>query len=79
VYENREWVWGYRETDHLGGHDPYSAGKAMAELAIAAYRRSYFEATHGGHPSRWHLRARVTSLAAAILPPTACCPTACAR
>ncbi len=42
VYENREWVWGYRETDHLGGHDPYSASKAMAELAIAAYRRSFF-------------------------------------
>lgn len=41
VYENREWVWGYRETDHLGGHDPYSASKAMAELAIAAYRRSF--------------------------------------
>lgn len=42
VYENREWVWGYRETDHLGGHDPYSASKAMAELAIAAFRRSFF-------------------------------------
>jgi CDP-glucose 4,6-dehydratase len=42
VYENREWVWGYRENDRLGGHDPYSASKAMAELAIAAYRRSYF-------------------------------------
>lgn len=42
VYENREWVWGYRETDHLGGHDPYSASKAMAELAIASYRRSFF-------------------------------------
>ena len=36
VYENQEWLWGYRETDQLGGHDPYSAGKAMAELAIAA-------------------------------------------
>ena len=46
VYENREWVWGYRETDHLGGHDPYSASKAMAELAIAAYRRSFF--AYGG-------------------------------
>lgn len=42
VYENQEWLWGYRETDPLGGHDPYSAGKAMAELAIAAYRSTYF-------------------------------------
>lgn len=37
-YRNQEWVWGYRETDALGGHDPYSASKAGAELAIAAYR-----------------------------------------
>jgi CDP-glucose 4,6-dehydratase len=42
VYENQEWLWGYRESDTLGGHDPYSAGKAMAELAIAAYRATYF-------------------------------------
>jgi len=41
-YENLEWVWGYRETDPLGGHDPYSASKAAAEIAFAAYRRSYF-------------------------------------
>jgi CDP-glucose 4,6-dehydratase len=41
-YENREWIWGYRENDRLGGHDPYSASKAMAELAIASYRRSFF-------------------------------------
>ena len=42
VYENQEWMWGYREIDSLGGHDPYSASKAMAELAIASYRRSFF-------------------------------------
>ncbi len=42
VYENMEWLWGYRESDRLGGHDPYSASKAMAELAIAAYRHSFF-------------------------------------
>ncbi|MEZ4515518.1 MAG: CDP-glucose 4,6-dehydratase [Chloroflexota bacterium] len=42
VYENQEWIWGYRESDQLGGHDPYSASKAMAELAIAAYRSTYF-------------------------------------
>jgi CDP-glucose 4,6-dehydratase len=43
VYENHEWVWGYRENDRLGGHDPYSASKAMAELAIASYRQSFSE------------------------------------
>lgn len=41
-YENQEWVWGYRENDLLGGHDPYSASKACAEVAISAYRRSFF-------------------------------------
>jgi CDP-glucose 4,6-dehydratase len=39
-YENREWPWAYRETDPLGGHDPYSSSKACAELVAAAYRRS---------------------------------------
>jgi CDP-glucose 4,6-dehydratase len=42
-YENREWVWGYRETDRLGGHDPYSSSKACSEIISSAYRRSYFE------------------------------------
>jgi len=41
-YENREWVWGYREEDPMGGHDPYSASKGCAELAFSAYRRSFF-------------------------------------
>jgi CDP-glucose 4,6-dehydratase len=41
-YENREWVWGYRENDPVGGYDPYSASKGAAELVSAAYRRSYF-------------------------------------
>lgn len=41
-YENQEWIWGYRESDALGGHDPYSTSKAMAELAVASYRRSFF-------------------------------------
>jgi CDP-glucose 4,6-dehydratase len=44
-YENREWHWGYRETDRLGGHDPYSSSKAGAELVTAAYRSSFFSAT----------------------------------
>lgn len=41
-YENREWDWGYRESDHLGGHDPYSNSKGCAELVTAAYRNSFF-------------------------------------
>ena len=41
-YENREWEWGYRENDPLGGYDPYSNSKACAELVTAAYRNSYF-------------------------------------
>ena len=42
-YENREWVWPYRETDPMGGYDPYSSSKGAAELVVAAYRRSYFQ------------------------------------
>lgn len=42
-YENREWCWGYRENDPLGGQDPYSASKAMAELVTACYRDSFFK------------------------------------
>lgn len=41
-YENVEWVWGYRETDRLGGPDPYSASKGAAELAIRSYVKSFF-------------------------------------
>lgn len=43
-YENREWTWPYRETDALGGHDPYSASKAGAELVTASWRRSFLAA-----------------------------------
>jgi len=43
-YENREWVWGYREDDALGGADPYSSSKACSELVTAAYRRSFLAA-----------------------------------
>lgn len=42
-YENREWPWGYRENEAMGGHDPYSSSKGCAELVAAAYRRSFFE------------------------------------
>ncbi|TCP59806.1 CDP-glucose 4,6-dehydratase [Rhodovulum bhavnagarense] len=41
VYENREWVHGYRETDRLGGHDPYSASKAACELVAESWRKSF--------------------------------------
>jgi CDP-glucose 4,6-dehydratase len=41
-YRNNEWEWGYRETDALGGHDPYSASKAAEELVVSCYRDSYF-------------------------------------
>jgi len=41
-YENREWLWGYRECDPLGGYDPYSASKAAAEMVTASWRQSYF-------------------------------------
>ena len=47
-YENREWLYGYREEDPLGGYDPYSASKAAAEVAISSYRRSFFQ----GYPVR---------------------------
>ncbi len=43
-YENQEWVWAYRETDRLGGHDPYSNSKACAELVVSSYRNSFFPA-----------------------------------
>lgn len=46
-YENREWVWPYREADPMGGYDPYSSSKGAAELVAAAYRRSYFSQTPG--------------------------------
>jgi CDP-glucose 4,6-dehydratase len=42
-YENRDWEWAYRESDRLGGHDPYSASKACAELVVASYRGSFFD------------------------------------
>lgn len=49
AYLNKEWVWGYRETDQLGGHDPYSGSKAAAELALASYIDSFFPP---GSPTR---------------------------
>jgi len=45
-YENREWAWGYRENESMGGHDPYSNSKGCAELVTSAYRNSYFHPEH---------------------------------
>lgn len=47
-YENREWVWGYRENDPLGGYDPYSASKGCAEIVTASYRNSFFNINEYG-------------------------------
>ncbi len=44
-YENREWPWGYRENEPMGGFDPYSSSKGCAELVTSAYRRSFFESS----------------------------------
>ncbi|GMV19597.1 MAG: CDP-glucose 4,6-dehydratase [Polyangiaceae bacterium] len=55
AYENIEQIWGYRETDRLGGDDPYSASKGCAELAIKTYARSYF--SKDGTPSVASTRA----------------------
>jgi CDP-glucose 4,6-dehydratase len=48
-YENREWAWGYRENEAMGGYDPYSSSKGCAELVTAAYRNSYF------HPEKYQM------------------------
>ncbi|HEY1854805.1 MAG TPA: CDP-glucose 4,6-dehydratase [Solirubrobacterales bacterium] len=46
-YENREWDWGYRENEPMGGHDPYSSSKGASELVTSAYRRSFFDDPDG--------------------------------
>jgi CDP-glucose 4,6-dehydratase len=49
-YENKEWVWGYRENEPMGGFDPYSSSKGCAELVTAAYRNSFFNSSkHSEH------------------------------
>ena len=49
-YENKEWVWGYRENEPMGGFDPYSSSKGCAELVTAAYRNSFFNTSkHNEH------------------------------
>ncbi|MEM6415049.1 MAG: CDP-glucose 4,6-dehydratase [Pseudomonadota bacterium] len=52
-YENKEWVWGYRESDQIGGHDPYSASKGVSELITTSMRRSFFKPyVADGHDGR---------------------------
>ena len=52
-YENREQIWGYRESDALGGHDPYSSSKGAAEIAAQSMQRSFFQpSVPNGHPAR---------------------------
>jgi CDP-glucose 4,6-dehydratase len=49
-YENKEWVWGYRENEPMGGHDPYSNSKGCSELVVSSYRSSYFNpSTYENH------------------------------
>ena len=45
VYHNNEWIYPYRETDSLGGYDPYSASKAACEIVISSYKNSFFNET----------------------------------
>ena len=47
-YENKEWVWGYRENDPVGGYDPYSSSKACSEIITSAYRSAFFDAVEHG-------------------------------
>ena len=65
-YENREWVWPYRETDPLGGYDPYSSSKACAEIVTAAYRQSYFPVEKLRKP-KGHLVAVATARAGNVI------------
>ena len=48
AYENKEWVWGYRESDPMGGYDPYSSSKGCADLLVNSYRNSYFNLSDYG-------------------------------
>jgi len=50
-YKNNEWVWGYRENDELGGHDPYSSSKACCEIVVDSYKKSFFH-HDGGNGSK---------------------------
>lgn len=70
-YRNDEWVWGYRETDHLGGDDPYSASKAAPRSSPIPISRAFSRTARPAPPC-----VPATSSAAVTGPPTASCPTA---
>jgi len=57
-YENKEWIWGYRETDRLGGYDPYSNSKACSEVVTQAFADSYFSPGTGKDPAKSVATAR---------------------
>ena len=76
-YENREWYWGYREHERLGGHDPYSSSKACVEIMTSSLRHSFFSAEEKAWRSR--PRGPATSSAAATGRPIGCCRTLCVR
>jgi len=63
-YENKEWDWGYRENEPLGGYDPYSSSKACAEIVAAAYRSSFFNSKDYG---RTHNVAIATARAGNVI------------
>jgi CDP-glucose 4,6-dehydratase len=63
VYENKEWVYPYRENDRLGGSDPYSASKACAELVISSYTRSFFDPNN----YNYHLKAIASTRAGNVI------------
>lgn len=56
-YENKNWEWPYRETEELGGHDPYSSSKACAEILTASYRKSFFSSEHNNSCTLLSVRA----------------------
>jgi CDP-glucose 4,6-dehydratase len=66
-YENREWAWGYRENEPLGGHDPYSSSKASAELVSAAYRRSFFNKEGENHQNTITVPSLATARAGNVI------------
>ena len=69
-YENREWLWGYRETERMGGHDPYSNSKGCAELVTSAFRDSYFPPIpYTNMELRWQVPGPATQSGAETGPP----------
>jgi len=66
-YENREWHWGYRESEPMGGYDPYSSSKGCAELITSAYRRSFFNVQHSNGSTVQHGAAIASARAGNVI------------